>query len=109
MYYYYYYYYSKQATEHSINLLKHKFQSTARCFYKVKTTVSWSHIASIQIKYQRFDLALFHKKSLLTTDGRPPAGELDSCSCTCMDIGGDCCTHTVLTFLTVTAVIHAVL
>lgn len=52
---------------------------------------------------------MFHSSSLLTTDGLPPAGDLDSCRRTGMDIGGNCSTHAVLTFLTVTAVIHAVL
>lgn len=51
----------------------------------------------------------FHSFSLLTANSLSPAADLDSCSCTCMDIGGDCGTHAVLTFLTVTAVIHAVL
>ncbi len=52
---------------------------------------------------------MFHSSSLLTTDGLSPAGDLDSCGCTGMDIGGNCSTHAVLTFLTVAAVIHAVL
>lgn len=56
-----------------------------------------------------YNTLLSHSSSQLTTDSLPPAADLDSCSCTCMDIGGDCSTHAVLTFLTVTAVIHAVL
>lgn len=47
--------------------------------------------------------------SLLTTDDVPPSADLDSCTCTGMDIGRDRCTHAVFTFLTITAVIHAVL
>ena len=54
-------------------------------------------------------IVLFHLSSLLTTDSLPPATDMDPCSCTGMDIRRDCSTHAVLTFLTVTAVIHAVL
>ena len=46
---------------------------------------------------------------LLTADSVSPASEMDTLGSTSVDIRGDGSTHAVLTLLTVTAVIHAIL
>lgn len=86
-----------------INCLLWTWLAKFSCVIKKRKT-SWNTL----IYHAGCCVSMFSDVSL-TTDGFSPASDMDSCCWAGVDIRRHCSTHALFTFLTVTAVVHAVL